>query len=84
MALYLYRCEACEAEFDVWRSMSDDREVACESCEQPARRVYTNTPRIWKNPRGEHMRPPGSEWVGGDTYDVRTFHRDNPNARRRK
>lgn len=82
MAIYLFRCEDCDAEFTEWRSMEDHAEVPCERCEGTARRVFTSTPRVWKNHRGENVRAPGSEWVGGDTFDSTTFYQQNPGARK--
>ncbi|MCE8418426.1 FmdB family zinc ribbon protein [Rhodovulum sulfidophilum] len=35
MPIYNYRCTACEAEFELLRSLSDDSTPACPDCGSP-------------------------------------------------
>ena len=41
MPLYEYRCERCDERFEELRSSSDEDEVCCPSCGQPAKKLLS-------------------------------------------
>lgn len=51
MPLYAYQCEACQQEFEVHQSFSDDPLKVCPACgEESARRLITSVGVIFKGP----------------------------------
>jgi putative FmdB family regulatory protein len=87
MAIYTYRCEACGHEDDLQIPMSQDKSdpVYCTECQAlTMRRVFTPVDHRHVNAKGETVRAPGSEWVGGEQFDRKRFLAENPGARRGK
>lgn len=40
MPTYGYRCEQCDATFDVWQRMTDEAKADCPTCGRPATRQF--------------------------------------------
>jgi putative FmdB family regulatory protein len=77
MAIYEYACDDCEETTDIELPMGETVDLVCR-CGARMRRVYGSTPHVFKNARGQNVRPPGKEWVGGETFDRRRFMAENP------
>ena len=60
MPLYEYRCERCDEQFEELRSASDEDEVRCPSCEQPAKKLLSAFAVGGSGASG-----PGSDFGGG-------------------
>jgi putative FmdB family regulatory protein len=48
MPAYDYKCEPCDAVFEVVRSVSDRSEVCCPECGEAAKRVFTPVGVVFK------------------------------------
>ena len=48
MPAYDYRCEPCDAVFEVVRSVSDSTDVLCPTCDSMARRLFSPVGVVFK------------------------------------
>ena len=83
MAKYTYYCDDCKTEVDNDFAMGTaPRKIPCK-CGEWANRVFFPTHHRHVNAQGQVVRAPGSEWVGGDTFDKERFKMENPGASKR-
>jgi hypothetical protein len=85
MARYLFRCESCTYEEEIEIPMDAPKdERPCILCWGVMARVYTPTVDVWKDAKGNTIRSPGKQWVGGETFDRTRFYAENPSAKPRR
>lgn len=48
MAIYVYRCESCKYEFEVWQNINDAPLTTCHNCKGNLIKVFFPTPVIFK------------------------------------
>jgi hypothetical protein len=84
MAVYSYYCSDCETERDETFAMGTAPDKIPCVCGQWAERVFFPVHHRHVNAQGEPVRAPGSEWIGGETFDRTRFLAENPGAKKKR